>query len=59
MIDNLGLYEAYEAKQEKKLAKKPICDCCGDYIQQEHAFHFKGMWICDDCLENERDWTEE
>ena len=57
MIDNLALYQMHEADQERRLHKMPVCECCGDYIQQDDAFHFKGMWICDDCIDRERDWT--
>lgn len=50
MVDNYELWERHDNEMESKLAKQPICSCCGDYIQQDMAVYYNGEWICDDCL---------
>ena len=43
--------ERYMAYLDKRLKRRPVCDCCGEHIQQDRALCFNGSWICDDCIE--------
>lgn len=58
--DASALYDR-EAEYEKRL---PICECCGNPIQDEDVYDFDGDLICEECLldyvrENFRKKTEE
>lgn len=35
--------------QEKMLARLPVCECCGEPIQQEKAIYYNDQWICEGC----------
>lgn len=39
----------YMQKQEEQLEKLPICECCGEPIQQEEAIYYNDQWCCEDC----------
>ena len=41
--------ERYAAEQEKKLMKLPVCECCGEPIQQEKAVYYNDQWCCEEC----------
>lgn len=42
--------ERYMADLDKKLERRPVCDCCGRHIQDDFAFHYKGVWLCVRCM---------
>ncbi len=51
--------EQYYNKLEKELEKLPVCDECGEYIQDERYYEFDKTIICPSCLEdNHMKWTE-
>ena len=58
-IDNYSLWEEHDREQELALRRKPVCDRCGEYIQQEYAVRIGVFWYCDDCLDDMRMPTEE
>lgn len=39
----------YEEEQEQRLARLPVCDCCGEPIQQEKAVYYCDNWYCEEC----------
>ena len=49
MPDNYDLWEAHDAEQERRLAKLPVCDRCGEHIQQEKAIYYNDQWCCEEC----------
>lgn len=49
--DNYDYFEAMEYEREKKLARMPKCECCGEHIQTEKAFYYNDQWFCMDCEE--------
>ena len=55
-------FEAWDAEQERRLARLPECADCGHPIQDETAFYINGEWICEGCMEAYRmnigDYTE-
>ena len=64
------LAEAYDYMMEQKLAKRPICTCCGEPCQGDTLFYnrniiVKGaeLVICESCLEDfsydPRDWDDD
>lgn len=50
--------DIYEAEQERKLAKLPVCDDCGEHIQDDHYYDIDGYIICPDCLKKYKKDTE-
>jgi len=49
MIDNYDLFVQHDAEQEEQLKKLPVCDRCGEPIQQEKAVYYNDQWVCEDC----------
>jgi len=47
--DPVADFERYDAAQEKKLERLPVCECCGEPIQQEKAVYYNSQWICEGC----------
>ena len=58
MVDNYSLWEDHDNKMESRLANLPVCDCCGERIQQDTAVRIDGFWYCDECLDEMREDTE-
>ena len=47
--DNLDLFASYDAEQEARLRKMPVCCRCKEHIQQDEAVKFNRKWYCEDC----------
>lgn len=62
MIDVIG-YELMrrEAEEESWLKTRPVCDWCGEPIQEESAIYFdtQHKWLCDACADDFRRYTED
>lgn len=50
--DPLADFERYDAEQERRLARLPLCSVCGEHIQDEEAYFIGGRWICEDCIDS-------
>lgn len=58
--DNYDLYRKHEAEQEEWLSKRPICDCCKEFIQDEFLYKIDGVTLCEECMnDNYRQPVEE
>lgn len=55
--DNYDLWEAHEQEQERQLEKLPVCEVCGNPIQDEHLYLINDEFVCPACLE--RDFRKE
>ena len=50
------MYDAFcwhEAEQERELAKRQVCDCCGEPITEDYCYKIVRGYICQRCLEEE------
>lgn len=47
--DPIADFEAYDAEQSKKLESLPLCEICGEPIQQEKAVYYNNQWCCEEC----------
>lgn len=41
--------ERHMQDQDEQLEKLPVCECCGEPIQQEKAVYYNDQWCCEDC----------
>ena len=51
--------ECYAAEQDRQTVRHPVCDCCGEPIQEDCALHYKGFWLCGECVSNNKEYIEE
>ena len=45
-------FDRREREQEEWLNSRPVCDMCGDHIQDEGYYAIDGYNICEDCWED-------
>ena len=48
--DPIADYERHSAEQERELEQLPICDCCGEPIQDLFCYEINDEIICEECL---------
>lgn len=53
-------YSECEEEHEKWLERQPICECCGERIEEDTAVYFEEIdaWYCDDCIDKNRRDTQ-
>ena len=54
--------ERYMDYLDQKLARRPVCDCCGEHIQDNEALHYvtnkMDIWLCLECIEDNTELIE-
>lgn len=50
--DNYDLWLEHDRKQQEKINKLPVCDCCGEPIMDDYYFEDINGYavICEECL---------
>lgn len=48
--DNYDLFKQHDYETGQRLSKFPVCDCCGNPIQDESYHRVGSLNICDRCL---------
>ena len=48
--DPIADFDRWDADQQKQIGELPVCEDCGEHIQDETAFYINGEWICHDCM---------
>lgn len=56
--DPIADFNEWDAEQTAWLEQLPVCEECGEPIQQEDAVCINGNWYCDECLYTMRRWIE-
>lgn len=51
--DPIADAENYADEHEEALEKMPVCESCGEHIQDEYAYYINDEWICEECLKSE------
>lgn len=51
--DPISDADRWDREGQRLLERSPRCDCCGEYIQDDHYYEINDENICPDCLENE------
>lgn len=49
MEDNFALWQQHERDMEASLARRPQCECCGQYIQDDYTWEIDGELLCPEC----------
>ena len=58
--DNLDLFNAHEAQQQRALKRYPKCDYCGKTITDDRLFDIEGDIFHEECTEKQfKKWTED
>ena len=52
-------FEEHDREEQEWLERRPICDICGEHIQDEHFYIIEGDYICPECLEGYKVRTED
>lgn len=52
--DPIADFDRWDTDQHKQLEQLPVCEDCGEHIQDETAFYINGEWICEDCMDSYR-----
>lgn len=48
--DNYDLWESHERENERQLERLPVCEVCGNPIQDEYLFLINDEFVCEECL---------
>lgn len=51
MPDNEEIRAAHEARLERKLAERPVCEYCDKPIQDDGYYYINGVYVCERCLD--------
>ena len=49
--DNYDLWEAHQAKQDKWLSERLVCEYCGQPIQEDFYYEINDEVVCEKCLD--------
>lgn len=49
--DPLADFDRYDAEQQRRMDKLPVCADCGEPVQADHFYLINDEVICPDCLE--------
>lgn len=56
--DNYDRWRLHQAEQDRKMARLPECDCCGNKIYERYVELF-GHVVCEDCIEDSWAYVED
>ena len=57
--DNYDMFLAHEQKEEDRIARLPVCEWCGEPIQDEQFYHLDGEYICKACMDDKLVYTSD
>lgn len=49
MEDNYSIWEQHQRELDAALSKRPVCECCGNHIQDDYTWNIDGELLCDEC----------
>ena len=50
MMDVYDLWQLHDDEQEKHLKELPVCDYCGEPVQDEYYYQINDEVICTKCM---------
>lgn len=51
--DPVADFERHDMEQAKQLERLPVCEICGEPIQDKHLFLINDEFVCPACLERD------
>ncbi len=51
----IGDFERYDHDQEEHLENLPVCDQCGEHIQDDYMYVIGDYTLCEECLKDFRE----
>ena len=48
--DAYDMWEKHEHEREKTLLRFPVCDACGERIQDDHCYKIGHEVLCEECM---------
>ena len=57
--DPLDDFHRQDMEMERRRARRPKCEECGEHIMDETAFCKDGAWTCEKCMEKTRTWIDD
>ena len=48
--DPIADFYDYDAENARRLERRPVCNICGEHIQDEHLYQIGGELVCESCL---------
>lgn len=51
--DNYDVFRDYSDREEESIENLPVCDCCGEHIQDEYYYDLSdlgGGFFCEECV---------
>ena len=45
-------FDIRDAEEARWLRSRPVCDICGEPIQEDHYYDLNSEIVCDDCLDS-------
>lgn len=57
--DPISDFNRWDAEQQAKLYKLPICSECNEPIQEEYCYEINGGYICECCMNEHRKWVDD
>lgn len=48
-MDNYDRFVEFDAEMERRLEQLPVCDCCGEPIQDEYRWEIGNEVYCERC----------
>ena len=52
--DPLDHWLEHDRQREEELNKLPVCDSCGEHIQEEYCYVINDDYICESCMEENK-----
>lgn len=52
--DALDMFNHSDRKFAEWLNSRPVCDCCGEHIQDEYGYKMEDFWFCESCIKDSR-----
>ena len=52
-------WSEYSRQQEEALERQPLCNICGEHIQDEQCYKINDEIICESCMDDFRVYTDD
>lgn len=50
--DPIADFNRYDYERQKEIDSLPVCDICGEPIQDDYLFDLDGTLVCEECLKD-------